>query len=336
MRLASIQPSRNEKASARDGRLIVVSSDAQFGVLVPAYQTLLAAIEDWKNAESVLRTVSQDLDRKRCKDAFDLNGVTFKAPLPRTYGWLDGSAFIQHVILVRKARGAEPPEDLYSVPLMYQGISDTLLGPHDPIPLIDESYGMDFEGEIAVVVDDVPMGIDAVNATEHIKLILLMNDVSLRGLIPRELATGFGFFHGKPASSFAPFAVTPDELGEAWKDGRVHLELTSRLNGDLFGHPNAGEMHFSFGQLIEHAAKTRSLTAGTIIGSGTVSNKDETVGSSCLAEKRTLEQINSGAIKTSFMKVGDTIEMDMVRNGVSIFGKIAQKVVRYDTPKSSA
>lgn len=329
MRLATIKDS-----SSRDGKLLVVSDDGKFGSEVPGWATLLSAIQDWARAEPVLRETAEKLHRRECQ-TISLDAARFCAPLPRTFAWLDGSAFIQHVILVRKARGAEPPEDLFTVPLMYQGVSDLLLGPTDTIPLVDPSHGMDFEGEIAVVTDFVPMGTKASEASQHIKLVLLMNDVSLRGLIPRELATGFGFFHGKPASSFAPFAVTPDALGSAWKDGRLHLELMSWLNGAQYGHPNAGEMHFSFEQLIEHAAKTRHLSAGTIIGSGTVSNKDESVGSSCLAEKRMLEQIHTGNIKTPFMNVGDTIEMEVFQDGRSIFGRIAQQVVRYEGPTKS-
>jgi fumarylacetoacetate (FAA) hydrolase len=313
---------------SRDGKLVVVSTDGKRAIDAPhQFGSLIKALEDWANAYDVLNQLSHKINN--LKDGYDLIPSQILAPLPRTYAWLDGSAFIQHVILVRKARGAEPPEDLYDVPLMYQGVSDTLLSATDDIPLSDESFGMDFEGEVAVVVDDVPMGTKADKAEHHIKLLLLMNDVSLRNLIPRELATGFGFFHGKPASSFAPFAVTPDELGDAWKNCRVHLPLESWLNGEKYGNPNAGEMHFSFADLIEHACKTRHLSAGTIIGSGTVSNKDETVGSSCLAEKRMLEKINAGSISTPFMKVGDKIEMDMFLNGQSIFGRINQKVTKY-------
>ena len=329
MKLATLHPSSSPAAaSPRDGRLVVVNQDLTLGIISEKYTTLIQAIESWSDAAPELQKLSNKLSINS-KEAFSLTGKRFMAPLPRTYSWLDGSAFIQHVILVRKARNAEPPEDLFTVPLMYQGVSDPLFGPQDPIEVASEEYGIDFEGEIAVVVDDVPMGIRAADALKHIKLFLLMNDVSLRNLIPRELATGFGFFHGKPSSAFAPYAITPDELKDFWKDGRVHLPLESTLNGVKFGNPNAGEMHFSFGDLIAHAAKTRYLTAGTIIGSGTISNKDESVGSSCLAEKRMLEQIHTGSMKTSFMKFGDTIEMDMKLNGQSLFGKISQKVVPY-------
>ena len=326
MKLATVK--NYQSPSSRDGKLVVVSSDGKRALDAPSsFGSLINALEDWSNAQIVLKNLSQQLNNSDV--GYELNSSDILAPLPRTYAWLDGSAFIQHVILVRKARGAEPPEDLYDVPLMYQGVSDTLLSATADIPLIDESFGMDFEGEIAVVVDDVPMGTKANKAKDHIKLLLLMNDVSLRNLIPRELATGFGFFHGKPASSFAPFAVTPDQIGDAWIDCRVHLPLESWLNGKKYGNPNAAEMHFSFADLIEHACKTRHLSAGTIIGSGTVSNKDESVGSSCLAEKRMLEKINTGSITTPFMKVGDRIEMEMFHNGSTVFGRINQKVVQY-------
>lgn len=328
MKLATLHPSSSPvSASAKDGRLVVVSDDLSQGVISEKYPTLLEAIQNWKIAAPELEALSNNISKS--SDAFSLSGKRFMAPLPRTFSWLDGSAFIQHVILVRKARGAEPPEDLFTVPLMYQGVSDPLLGPNDNIEVASEEYGIDFEGEVAVVVDDVPMGTSAKDAKSHIKLLLLMNDVSLRNLIPRELATGFGFFHGKPSSSFAPCAVTPESLGEYWNNGKLHLPLESYLNGEKFGSPNASEMHFSFYELIAHAAKTRALTAGTIIGSGTVSNQDESVGSSCLAERRMLEQINTGSPKTPFMKFGDTIEMDIKKGGKSIFGRISQKVVQY-------
>jgi fumarylacetoacetate (FAA) hydrolase len=239
---------------------------------------------------------------------------------------LDGSAFIQHVILVRKARGAELPDDLYTIPLMYQGASDNLLGPRDDIPLRNAADGMDFESEVAVITTHIPMGTKSSHAGEHIVLVLLCNDISLRELIPRELATGFGFFHGKPPSAFSPFAVTPDELGSAWKDARLHLPVTTTLNGEIFGSPNAGEMHFSFQDLIEHAASTRPLSAGTIIGSGTVSNRDESVGSSCLAERRMLEKIKSGSITTHYLQHEDRVTISVSHNGINLFGTIDQTV----------
>lgn len=328
MRLASLKIDNPGTVSeARDGQLVVVSGDSTRAAPAPSdFPTLLSAIESWDRAEPALREVARSLGESG--GGIVLSERAFMAPFPRTWQWLDGSAFIQHIILVRKARGAEPPEDLFTIPLMYQGISDTLLGPDAPLLLQDEGWGMDFEGELCVVVDDVPQGTRASTAMKHIRLLLLMNDVSLRNLIPRELATGFGFFHGKPSSSFAPFAVTPDEIGDAWKDGRVHLELETRLNGQIFGHPNAGEMHFSFCDLIEHAARTRSLSAGTIIGSGTVSNREESVGSSCIVERRMLEKINTGEMRTPFLKHGDLVEMDVRKDNRSIFGRISQRVTR--------
>ncbi len=332
MKLATIQPRDARSASERrDGRLVVVGPDDRKGALVPAWPTLLGALDDWAHAEPVLRQVAAELAAGGPAPV-DLALERLLAPLPRTWAWLDGSAFLHHVILVRRARNAEPPEDLWTVPLMYQGVSDTLMGPHDDIPLIDEADGLDFEAEVAVIVDDVPMGVSAAEAAGHVKLLVLMNDVSLRNLIPRELAAGFGFFQGKPASSFAPFAVTPDEAGDAWRDGRLHLEMRSTLNGRLFGHPDAGAMHFSFHDLIAHAARTRALSAGTIVGSGTVSNEDPSVGSSCLAEQRMIEKIETGTAVTPFMKADDTIDIEMRRDGRSLFGKISQRVVMHPVP----
>jgi fumarylacetoacetate (FAA) hydrolase len=252
------------------------------------------------------------------------------SPLPRAYQWADGSAYVTHVELVRKARGAEMPSSFWTDPLMYQGGSDSFIGPCDPIVANDEAWGIDFEGEVAIITDDVPMGCVATDAERHIKLLMLVNDVSLRNLIPAELAKNFGFFQSKPASAFSPVAVTPDELGQAWSDAKVHLPLTVTYNGANFGQPNAGEdMTFSFAQLIAHAAKTRALCAGSIVGSGTVSNKSGNVGSACLAEKRTLETIEQGAAKTPFMKFGDGIRIEMFDPaGHSIFGAIDQKVQR--------
>jgi fumarylacetoacetate (FAA) hydrolase len=253
------------------------------------------------------------------------------APLPRAYQWADGSAFLYHVELVRKARNAEMPPEFYKDPLMYQGGSDDFIGPRQNIEAVDEAHGIDFEAEVAVITDDVPMGTDAPSARGHIRLVMLVNDVSLRNLIPAELAKGFGFFQSKPASSFSPVAVTPDELGVNWRDAKLHLPLRSQLNGKPFGQPNAGaDMNFDFGQLIAHAARTRNLRAGTIIGSGTVSNRDPTAGSSCLAERRMIETIRQGKPSTPFMKFGDRIHIEMLdESGRSIFGAIDQKVVQY-------
>lgn len=330
MRLASIKSKHPQSTSeAKDGRLVVVSSDASRLGLVPTgqYPTLLSALDDWQRAEPLLRQIAGDLENNKHKDSIAASEALFMAPLPRCYAWIDGSAFIEHIVRVRKARGADLPPELYTIPLMYQGASDNLLGPTDDITLEDEAHGLDFEGEVAVVLDHTPQGTKAAEAMRYIKLFVLMNDISLRGLIPRELATGFGFFHGKPSSSFAPFAVTPDELGAAWKDGRVHLDMRCTLNGTLAGAVNGGEMHFSFADLIEHAAKTRHLSAGTILGSGTFSNKDESRGVSCLVERRVLEQIHSGKMQTPFMKAGDLIEIEITDGARNIFGSIKQRVV---------
>jgi fumarylacetoacetate (FAA) hydrolase len=323
--------------SSRDGLLAVVSPDRSSLALPTAAHTLadgsslsgaslLATLDRWDDALPVLQRLDADLRSGKATDTRPASTVIFLAPLPRTWAFLDGSAFIQHVLLVRKARNAEPPEDLYSVPLMYQGASDNLLSATDDIPLRDVADGMDFESEVGVILGAVPMGTKATDAAPYIKLLTMMNDVSLRELIPREVGTGFGFIHGKPPSSFAPFVVTPDELGDAWSNGRVHLPLETRLNGKVFGNPNAGEMHFSFFDLVEHAAKTRPLSAGTILGSGTVSNKDESVGSSCLAEQRMLEKIKTGTISTRYLHDGDRVQITMQRNGVDIFGVIDQRV----------
>jgi fumarylacetoacetate (FAA) hydrolase len=252
------------------------------------------------------------------------------APLPRAYQWCDGSAYLNHVELVRKARKAEMPPEYYDDPLMYQGGSDSMIGPRDDVEAIDEAHGIDFEAEVTVVTDDVPMAVTPQAAVGHVKLIMLVNDVSLRNLIPAELAKGFGFFQSKPSSAFSPVAVTPDELGDAWKGGKVNLPLIADLNGRNFGHPNAGvDMNFDFGRLIAHAARTRPLGAGTIVGSGTVSNRDRAVGSCCIAEVRTIETIEKGKPETPFMKFGDRIRIEMLSaDGKSIFGAIDQKVVR--------
>jgi fumarylacetoacetate (FAA) hydrolase len=253
------------------------------------------------------------------------------SPLPRAYQWADGSAYVNHVELVRKARGAEMPPSFWTDPLMYQGGSDSFLGPHDDILMGDESWGIDFEGEVAVITDDTPMGVSAEDAGKHIQLLMLVNDVSLRGLIPKELEKGFGFFQSKPSSAFSPVAVTPDELGPAWQDYKVHLPLRSTLNSSEFGHPDAGiDMVFNFATLVAHAAKTRPLVAGTIVGSGTVSNKNHAVGSSCIVERRLLEKINSGESTTPFMKFGDRIKIEMTdKHGQSVFGAIEQTVKQY-------
>lgn len=318
------------KSASRDGDLVVVSRDNRQAVRATGVAAnLREALENWSEIEPRLQAIYKDLNEGRATEVFAVNEEDFHSPLPRSFQWLDGSAYIHHIILVRKARNAEPPKTLREVPLMYQGGSDDFLAPKEDIPQVDFSHGTDFEGEVAVITGDVPLGVSAEEALKYIRLFVLVNDVSLRGLIPAELAGGFGFLQSKPSSAFAPFALSPEELGEAWKEGRVHLPLDVTYNGEFFGKANAGAMHFHFGQLIAHAAKTRNLKAGTILGSGTVSEDKEGVGSSCLAEKRMIEKINSGEFITPFMKVGDTIKIQMSNaQGEDLFGSIEQKVVQ--------
>jgi fumarylacetoacetate (FAA) hydrolase len=319
------------KTQSPDGELVVISRDGGSYVKVPDIApNLRVAIENWAAAHPQLERVYKQLNEQRIDSALPYDEKIMHSPLPRAFQWADGSAFLHHVKLVRMARNAPMPDSLYEIPLMYQGGSDSFLAPTEDVPQIDFSHGTDFEGEVAVVTDYVPMGATPQEAQEKILLVMIVNDVSLRGLIPAELETGCGFFHGKPSSAFGPIAVTPDELGSAWRDGRVHLPLQVEYNGQPFGRANAGAMHFSFGQLIAHAAKTRHLMPGTIIGSGTVSNEDPGVGSSCLAEQRMIEKINEGVIKTPFMKVGDTIKIEMRdEKNQNIFGTIFQKVAQY-------
>jgi fumarylacetoacetate (FAA) hydrolase len=311
-----------------DGELVLVHPHREIIALLPKdiFSSLRETLDAWEEHLPKLLEIDKKLRAGSWSETRAVSEVRFKAPLPRSWAFLDGSAFIQHVLLVRKARGAAAPEDLLTIPLMYQGASDNLIGPYEDMPLRAQSDGMDFESEVGVITGPVPLGTKAMDADKHIRLVLLINDISLRELIPRELATGFGFFHGKPPSSFSPFAVTPNELGADWRGGRLHLPVTTRLNGAHFGHPNAGEMHFSFHDLIEYAATTRPLSAGTILGSGTVSNKDEAVGSSCLVERRMLEKIQSGAISTRYLHDGDTVEISVIKDGVNIFGSIHQTV----------
>jgi fumarylacetoacetate (FAA) hydrolase len=327
----------------RDGQLIVVSRDLSRGVRVPRIaNTLQQAMEAWNQLAPRLEEVYTKLNDGEVTGSFELDMASLHSPLPRTYQWADGSAYLNHVQLVRQARGAEMPETFWTDPLMYQGGSDSFLAPTGDIEAISEDHGIDLEGEIAIIVDDVPMATNAEQAMDHIKLIMLVNDVSLRALIPGELAKGFGFFQSKPASSFSPVAVTPDELGEAWQGGRVHLPLTVHLNGEKFGEPEAGpDMIFSFPELVAHAAKTRHLGAGAIIGSGTVSNPgknggpgkpiaDGGVGYSCLAEVRMVEKIAHGEITTPFLGFGDRVRIEMFdRKGNTIFGAIDQQVAQY-------
>lgn len=327
MKLASLKSTQS-----RDGELCVVNKQLTRAVKVTKIAlTLQEAVENWQKVEENLQEIYLALNKDEIDKSFPFNPQNTASPLPRSYQWADGSAYVNHVELVRKARGAELPADFWVNPLMYQGGSDAFLGPNDPIEAADEAYGIDFEAEIAVITDDVSMGIQIEDARSHIKLLMLVNDVSLRNLIPNELAKGFGFFQSKPASSFSPVAITPDELEEYWDGKRVHLPLLSHLNGQLFGQPNAGmDMTFSFPELIAHAAKTRHLAAGTIIGSGTVSNVDRSKGSSCIAERRMLEIIADGKAQTEFMHYGDTIRIEMLDSkGLSIFGAIEQTLIKY-------
>jgi fumarylacetoacetate (FAA) hydrolase len=329
------------KNGARDGKLVVVSrdltrfTDASF--LVPNLQ---AALDDWRRIAPHLATLAESLETGSVPSS-RFHEHDAHSPLPRAYQWADGSAYLNHVELVRKSRGSEMPPNFTTEPLIYQGGSDTFLAPRAVIRVADEDWGADLEGEIAVIVDDVPMGANAEEAREAIRLVMLVNDVSLRGLALPELAKGFGFFQSKPSSAFSPVAVTPDELGDAWDGGKLSLPLQVDLNGKPLGRANAGEMHFDFGQLIAHAAKTRPLVAGTIVGSGTVSNKLDGgygkpvsaggAGYSCLAELRIVEKMVDGEAKTPFLRFGDTVRIEMKdRSGHSIFGAIEQIVEKYE------
>ncbi|PQA86399.1 fumarylacetoacetate hydrolase family protein [Hyphococcus luteus] len=326
MKLATI------KTDKRDGKLVVVSKDLSRAAAVPHIaQTMQQALDDWEKTAPLLRKAAAALEAGDIEGVFTFDSEAAAAPLPRAYQWCDGSAYLSHAELVRKARNAEMPPELYENPLMYQGGSDKMLGPRDPIVLADESWGIDLEAEIAVIVTDTPMGVRKSAAPGHIALVTIVNDVSLRGLIPGELAKGFGFFQSKPSTAFAAVAVTPDELDDAWDGAKLSLPLQSWVNGERLGLPNAGEdLNFDFAALIEHAAKTRELGAGTIIGSGTVSNRERAVGSSCLAERRMIETIDEGAPKTPFLRFGDLVKIDMLDNaGRSIFGAIEQRVEQY-------
>ncbi|MBT8041418.1 MAG: fumarylacetoacetate hydrolase family protein [Gammaproteobacteria bacterium] len=327
MKLASL------KKGGRDGCLVVVSRDLQqFVEVVHIAPTLQQALDDWENAAPRLNAVSQELNAGERDDALRLDFAALASPLPRAYEFVDGSAYLPHVERVRKARGAEVPESFYEDPLMYQATSAGFLGPRDEIPVGSEEYGIDFEAEVVVVTDDVPMATTELAAAGHIQLVGLVNDVSLRNLIPPELKKGFGFLHSKPRSALSPVLVTPDELGDAWRDSTLHRPLRSWLNGEWFGEPEAGvDMQFNFARLVAHAAKTRPLAAGTIVGSGTIANQDESRGASCLAERRMLEIIAQGKPSTSFMRYGDTVRIDMQDDeGRSIFGAIEQRIVPYD------
>lgn len=331
------------KNGKRDGLLVVVNKSLTHCVAVPEIaQTMQQALDDWQRVEPQLAEMYIALNNGELTNEMTFSQSQCESPLPRAYQWADGSAYVNHVELVRKARGAEMPPSFWTDPLMYQGGSDAFIGPCDDVPVVDEAWGIDFEGEVAVVTGDVPMGVSCEEAAKSIKLVMLVNDVSLRGLIPNELAKGFGFFQSKPSSAFSPVAVTPDELGENWDGGKVNLPLLSFYNNEPFGCPNAGvDMTFEFPQLIAHAAKSRPLSAGAIIGSGTVSNKQGTehgtsiaeggVGYSCIAEVRMIETIRDGSPSTGFMRFGDRIKIEMLdESGNSIFGAIDQQVVKYE------
>ena len=322
MKLASLK-------RGRDGELALVSRDLSRAIVAgDAFPTMQSALDEWQSAAPKLRELADKLESGAVPGEFAFDPRRCAAPLPRAFQWADGSAYVNHVELVRRARGAEMPESFWHDPLMYQGGGDQMLAPTEDIVAADEKWGLDFEGEVAVILKDAPVGILPEQAAETIALLALVNDVSLRNLIPAELAKGFGFFQSKPPTAFSPVAVTPDELGGAWKDSRVCLPLLVSLNGKEFGRADAGtDMVFNFARLISHAAKTRPLKAGAIVGSGTVSNKDSSVGSSCIAEKRMLEVIADGAAKTPFLQDGDVVRIEMNdENGRSIFGAIEQRV----------
>jgi fumarylacetoacetate (FAA) hydrolase len=323
MRLATLRD------GSRDGALVVVSrAGDRYAEAAPVVRSLQRALDDWDRVSLRLLQLASALETGALS-GHALDPTRLSAPLPRAFEWIDGSAYINHIVLVRKARGADPPPTLQTDPLVYQGGSGVLLGPRDDIPLPDPAWGLDFESEVCVVLGDTPARGPASEAHRYVRLLMLANDVTFRNLVPDELAKGFGFFGSKPATAFSPFAVTPDELGPAWRDGRVHLRLSTRLNGVLVGDPEAGpEMHFSFFDLIAHITKTRAFTAGTILGSGTVSNTDRARGVSCLAERRMIEIIEQGAAQTPFMQAGDTIRIEMLdAAGRNLFGSIEQRVV---------
>ena len=318
------------KNGTRDGKLVVVSADLRKAVPAEGIAgTMQHALDNWKHCEPMLRELYLRLNAGLAAKAVDFDARQAAAPLPRAPQWCDGSAFLNHGRLMEIAFKTQPIPDFETIPLIYQGASDDFLGSCDDIPLPDEAHGIDFEGEFGVIVDEVPMGCPPEDALAHIKLIVQINDVSLRTLGAREIRTGFGFFTAKPSSSFAPVALTPDELGDAWHDGRVHLPLHIRWNGEWFGNPNGGEMNFGFHQLIAHAAMSRKLSAGTIVGSGTVSNADRKAGSACISERRAIEMADSGAIRTGFMHFGDTVRMEaQAPNEKPLFGAIEQRVVQ--------
>ena len=322
------------KEGGRDGTLIVVSRDLTRAVRATGIaDTLQRALEDWSNIAPRLNALSERLSAGEADGAFDVDPIALAAPLPRAYEFVDGSAYLPHVERVRRARGAEVPESFYTDPLMYQAVSAGFYGPRDPVRVPSEEYGIDLEAELVVVTDDVPMAVTPGQAAGHIQLVGLVNDVSLRGLIPGELAKGFGFLQSKPRSALSPVFVTPDELGDAWRDSKVHLPMLTHINGKWFGAPEAGvDMQFNFAQLVAHAARTRPLSAGAIVGSGTIANEDTTLGASCFAEQRTVETLRDGKPSTPFMRFGDVVRIEMLdANGNSIFGAIEQRIERHDS-----
>jgi len=320
------------KNNTRDGQLVVVDRALNKAIAIPEIaSTLQQLLDNWSELAPKALVIYQQLNEGKLENTLDFNQEQCESPLPRAFQWADGSAYVNHVELVRKARNAEMPETFWTDPLMYQGGSDAFLGPRDNISIESTEYGIDMESEVAVIVDDTPMAATPEQAADKIRLVMLVNDVSLRNLIPGELAKGFGFFQSKPSSAFSPVAVTPDELGDSWDGKKLHLPLVTHLNGDLFGEPNCGvDMTFDFPTIVAHAAKTRPLGAGAIIGSGTISNVDRSSGSSCLAEKRMLEIIESGKPQTPFMQFGDRVKIEMFdEKGESIFGAIDQEVEQY-------
>lgn len=326
MKLASL------KSDGRDGSLVLVNSASTMAVAATAIASnLQQALDNWLQVKPALAELAEQLEQGQARQAFALRVENLLSPLPRAYQWADGSAYLNHVELVRKARGAEMPPEFLHDPLMYQGGSDSFLAPQEPIALAEEAWGIDFESEVAVITTDVPMGVSADTAGKYVALVLLVNDVSLRNLIPAELAKGFGFLQSKPSSAFSPFACTPEALGKHWRGDKLHLPLLSYWNDKLVGRPNAGvDMQFSFAQLIAHLAKTRPLCAGTIIGSGTVSNRDAETGYSCIQEIRMREKIEFGESRTPFMRFGDSIRIEMRdEKDRSIFGEIDQKIIKY-------
>ncbi len=323
------------KEGGRDGTLVVVSRDLARAVRATGIATTLQqALEDWSNVAPRLNALSESLNQGDADGVFDLDHKALAAPLPRAYEFVDGSAYLPHVERVRRARNAEVPESFYTDPLMYQATSAGFYGPRDPVRVVSEDYGIDLEAEILVVTDDVPMAVTVEQAAGHIQLIGLVNDVSLRNLIPPELAKGFGFLQSKPRSALSPVFVTPDELGEAWRGNKVHLPLLTHINGEWFGAPEAGvDMQFDFAQLVAHAAKTRPLSAGTLVGSGTIANEDVSKGASCFAERRTVETLRDGKPSTPFMKFGDVVRIEMLNSdGDSIFGAIEQRIEPQSLP----